>query len=538
MEKILRGPKGFKVPNVSYGEFIYERLRNAPERVVQIDAKSGETLTNHDLLKQSVILSKELMNKNIKINKTIMISSENSNNYFIAVCATIFTGACISPINPAYLEEEIRHCLNISKPQIIFVSRNTEKLIHRIVKSMTSNIELIQLDNDTELNGIDTIHNIINNSKEFLIDNDLYNFKPEKIPRPFEQEVVILYSSGTTGLPKGVMLSSRNLLALWYAKTNIVFAKHLEDAIYLILLPFFHGYGFSLMMFIITVGAQAIVMKSFQPELFCESIEKYRVTTIPLVPPIMVFLAKHPLVSKYNFDSVKDLICGAAPLPIDVRKAVQERLGKNINIRNGYGMTELTVVTSVSPNNPKNIETIGCLFPGIDCKVIDPETSKSLGKHKTGELCFRGDFTMLGYKGDPEATSQTIDNNGWLHTGDLGYYDHDGYLYVVGRLKELIKFNGFQIAPAEIENLLLTHVDVNDAAVFGQDHEAYGQIPVALVVLKPNATSTPEQLCKFINDRVSPQKYLRGGVTIVKSIPKNPSGKILRRELHKLVSKL
>lgn len=527
-EYILNGPPGFELPNVSLGQFIINKLVKNPLRIIQVNATTGEILTSHDLLKKSVRLAVSLDEQyNCKPGDTIAISSENNCNFFVAVCACLFRGACIAPINSTYLKDELHHSLNISKPKIIFVSKKTSKLVIDVIKNLNWNINIIQFENSIESNDI------IKVSKKWP---DEFFYKTEIINNPSENEAFILCSSGTTGLPKGVMLSHRNILAIIYAMECPTFFGEMKNGTILLTPPFFHGYGLATMLSIISRGLTAVFMSSFDPQLFCKTIQKYRIETIPLAPPIMYFLANHPMISKYDFSSVKEIICGAATLSPEILFAVKKRFNNNIIIRNGYGMTELSVAVTISPPY-KTVEpnSIGLLIPGTNCKVIDPSTSLSLGPNKIGELCFNGDHVMIGYKNNYKATCDTIDNNKWLHTGDLGYYDNEKNLYIVGRIKELIKYNGFQISPAEIENYLLKHSCVIDAAVVGKNDEICGQLPVAFVVKKPNSILTADELCQYIDERVSSPKRLRGGIVFINEIPKNSSGKILRKQLEKLL---
>ncbi|XP_015126624.1 4-coumarate--CoA ligase 1 [Diachasma alloeum] len=536
-ERIIRGPPGPKLRNMSVGQLILEQLQTSPLRIVQIDAHTGKILTSHDLLEKSVRLAVALQEWGLNSDDVVAISSETQSNWFVAACAAMYLGNCVAPFNPAYVENEIRHVLMISRPRIIFVSRRTSGSVRRVALTLPWEIEIIQLDEENPIEDIVTVRGMISGGRQWP---DPHRYQAVVVDEPSTREAVILCSSGTTGLPKGVMLSHKNILAASRCAHLLDFVPTGHGIpVVMFFLPLFHGYGLATMLTVIQANATAVMMKSFEPKLFCESVQKYRVTFIPLVPPIMGFLAKHPIVDNYDFSSVREIVCGAAPLSREVLEAVQKRMkNKEMTIRNGYGMTELSVITHISDHFTKKADTLGSAVTGIQLKVIDPETGKCLGPNKTGELCFKGDHVMMGYKGDPRATAETIDSTGWLHTGDLGYYDTDGELFVVGRLKELIKYKGFQIAPAEIENLLMSHDQVEDAAVVGRNDDVAGEIPLAFVVRRKGANVTAEELCRFVNGQLSAQKHLRGGVRFIEAIPKNPGGKILRRELLKLLPKL
>ncbi|KAG5326936.1 4CL1 ligase, partial [Acromyrmex heyeri] len=309
----------------------------------------------------------------------------------------------------------------------------------------------------------------------------------------------------------------------------------------LMLLPFYHGYGIGMMMIGLISRCTMIIMSTFEPKLFLTLIQKYKVTHVPVVPPILTFLAKHPLVDRYDFRSVRELVCGAAPLGKDIVTAVKTRLGIKY-IRNGYGMTELSIVNSVSGRNDDNDDSFenpgtGLLVPGFLSKVVDLETQETLEAGQVGEICCMGEQVMLGYWNNPEATKQTIDQDGWLHTGDIGYFDNKNRLHVIDRVKELIKYKGYQVAPSEIETVLLSHQAIKDAAVTSRPDERNGEISMAFIVKQPDATITAQDVQEFIKQKLSEQKWLHGGVQFVDAIPKNPSGKILRRELRTMISK-
>lgn len=244
-------------------------------------------------------------------------------------------------------------------------------------------------------------------------------------------------------------------------------------------------------------GAQIVLLPKFEEHLFLKTIETYKTNTAFLVPPLLVFLAKSPLVEKYDVSSLLVIACGAAPLSKEISDAVKSRL--NIfALRQGYGMSEMTLSVLAQTEGFDKNGSVGTLRPGVWGKVIDPDTGKALCANQQGEMCFKGSAIMRGYVANKQATNATIDSDGWLHTGDVGYYDNDREWFIVDRLKELIKYKGFQVPPAEIEAILLTHPDVIDAAVIGIPDENAGELPFAFVVRKPNSNLTEKDIINFV----------------------------------------
>ncbi|KAI0228792.1 putative 4-coumarate--CoA ligase 2 [Lamellibrachia satsuma] len=253
------------------------------------------------------------------------------------------------------------------------------------------------------------------------------------------------------------------------------------------------------------------------------------ITILHIVPPIMLFLAKHPTLNVDDFPSVKCIISGAAPCGANSMAEVRDRL--NIpQIRQGYGLTETSPLTHVNPRENYRYDTCGPAVPNTSFKIVDVTTGETLGRRSEGEVCIRGPQVMKGYLDNEKATRETL-KDGWLHTGDFGFADDDGHVVITDRIKELIKYKGLQVAPAELEALLVTHPSVADSAVIGQPDERVGEVPRAYVVLKPNLRVSHDELQKFIAEQVAPYKQLRGGIEFRKEIPKSASGKILRRVL-------
>ncbi|MEZ4615622.1 MAG: AMP-binding protein [Caldilineaceae bacterium] len=291
----------------------------------------------------------------------------------------------------------------------------------------------------------------------------------------------------------------------------------------------YHIYGMIVIMnYALHVGGTVITMPRFDMEQFLSLIQQYKITYMNLVPPLVLGLAKHPLVDKFDLSSLRTIVSGAAPLGAPLEQECSARLG--CIVTQGYGMTEASPVTHFRLYNGGATKpgSIGPVIPNTECQVVDVVSGAALAAGAEGELWVRGPQVMKGYLNNPTASRNTVDDEGWLHTGDIGYVDADGDFYIVDRLKELIKYKGLQVAPAEIEAMLLTHPAIADAAVIGKADEEAGEVPKAFVVLKGEATTA--EIMAFIAERVAPHKRVRE-VEIIPQIPKSASGKILRRLL-------
>jgi acyl-CoA synthetase (AMP-forming)/AMP-acid ligase II len=347
---------------------------------------------------------------------------------------------------------------------------------------------------------------------------------------PHMDLVVLPYSSGTTGLPKGVMLTHYNLVAQLcsaHGRPDIVFPGD-QDTL-LAFLPFFHIYG--IVMFL-TLGlwrvATVVSTPRFDLEQYLDMVQRYGVTYLHLVPPVVIALAKHPIVDKYDLSRARWALSAAAPLGGPAADAFTARLGTQLI--QAYGMTEVSGASHIGSCAPGKIKPTsgGTLLPNTECIVVDPASGQSIERGQQGEIWVRGPIVMRGYLGRQDATAATIDPDGWLHTGDVGYVDDDGDVFIVDRVKELIKYKGLQVAPAELEAILLGHPAVADAAVIPSPDEEAGEVPKAFVVLK---TPTPaEDIMAFVAARVAPHKKIRK-LQFIDAIPKSASGKILRRVL-------
>ncbi|MCN9243280.1 4-coumarate--CoA ligase family protein [Streptomyces sp. RY43-2] len=356
--------------------------------------------------------------------------------------------------------------------------------------------------------------------------------EPEVAIDPVRDIAVLPYSSGTTGTPKGVMLTHRSI-ATNLAQLEPLVPANPGDRL-LAVLPFFHIYGLTtLMNGPLRKGATVVVLPRFDLETFLAAIEKHRITRLCVAPPIVLALAKQPVVDGYDLSSLEHILCAAAPLDAALATSCSRRLGLP-PIGQGYGMTELSPASHAVPLGALNPPpgTVGKLAAGTEMRILSlDDPGKDLGVGEVGEIAIRGPQVMKGYLGRPEATDALIDPEGWLRTGDVGHVDADGWLFVVDRVKELIKYKGYQVAPAELEALLLTHPRIADAAVIGVLDDDHNEIPHAFVVRGQHADDlSAEEVMSYVAERVAPYKRVRG-VTFIDAVPRAASGKILRREL-------
>ena len=355
---------------------------------------------------------------------------------------------------------------------------------------------------------------------------------PDAAPRvaidPALDIAALPYSSGTTGVSKGVMLSHRNLVANMVQSEGALGLS--PDDVVIAVLPFFHVYGMCIIMNLgLLGGATLVTMPRFELEQFLDLLERYRVTRAYVVPPIALALARDPAVEGRDLSALRHIVCGAAPLGADLAEEVAERIGCSVS--QGCGMTEMSPVTHLVPpgSTVRKPGSIGPPIPGTECRLVDPETGRDARPEEPGELWMRGPQVMQGYLGNPKATARMIDHQGWLHSGDVAAVDEEGWFTIVDRVKELIKYKGFQVAPAELEAILISHPQVADCAVIGVPDEEAGELPKAFVVPASDDLDI-DALAAFLAEQVAPHKRVRA-IELVAEIPKSPSGKILRRLL-------
>jgi acyl-CoA synthetase (AMP-forming)/AMP-acid ligase II len=521
---IFRSPyPELELPNVALTPFVLSGARARGDKPALIDAVSGRTITYAQLFESVQSVAAGLSARGFRKGDVFAIYSPNIPEYAVAFHAVSLIGGTLTTLNPVYTADEAAHQLKDARARYLLT---TPALLDKATEA-ASHAHIEEIFVFGEAAGATPFHALYAND---AAGDGQSVVVPQVEIDPHEDVVVLPYSSGTTGLPKGVMLTHENLIA----NTLQVQACDLirEDDTLVCVLPLFHIYGMVVIMNVgLYTGARIVVMPRFDLESFLKIMQDYGVTLAHVVPPIMLALAQHPSVDNYDLSKLRTLFSGAAPLSEKLARACSERL--HCSIRQGYGMTETSPAIHLTPSNPdwSNYGSIGQCVPSTECKIVDVETGEPRGYGQEGEICMRGPQMMKGYLNRPEATAATIDADGWLHTGDIGYCDEEGHFFIVDRLKELIKYKGMQVAPAELEALLLTHPSVADAAVVPLADEEAGELPKAFVVRKAGADAlTPDDLMAYVAAQVAPYKKIRQ-LEFIEQIPKSASGKILRRLL-------
>ncbi|XP_039261704.2 uncharacterized protein LOC120337870 [Styela clava] len=505
------------IPEVPLHEYILKKIQNYGDDIAMVDYTRGESITFRQVHDQIRRCASALYKRGMRKGDVVAICSSNRVEYAIIILAAAACGGISTTCNPVYQKAEILQQFRLSKPNIVFCDSEAFQRMRDIAEDLPTLREVYTFG---ETQGSISYNTLVHN-------DDGKDFPRVQIDTK-EDLLLLPYSSGTTGLPKGVMLTHHNLMAQMIL-TVVVFYQTRCSSYYMVV-PMFHTFGYSMTLYMLMQGTKNVFDSRFEVERLLKALETHKVTHFSAVPPIMLKLAQTDLDKKYDLSSLQRMVSGAAPTAPSLITEIQEKY--NILVTQSYGMTEMVPLAMADPL-VKKLNSVGNIAPNTIIKVIDIETGKELGIGEDGEIVAKGPQMMKGYLQNPDATARTIDLEGWIHTGDIGHYDENGMLYVVDRLKELIKYKGFQVAPAELEALLLTHPDILDAAVIGVPHPDAGEVPKAFIV-KRDAALTAEDVEWFVAKELAHYKKLRGGVEFLETIPKSPSGKILRRELRKL----
>jgi len=503
-------------------------------------------MTFKQFKEQVDIFATALKNLGVKKGDRVALYAYNSIEWEIAFYGLEKAGATLVPMNPLFKETEVKYEANDSGAETIIVFQPLYPIV-AAVKDKTNLKTIIILETEEKKENLKIPEGTIGWSelmKNTKPDPPEYNFDPE------EDLAALMYTSGTTGLPKGTMLTHYNIVANLIQGGLVYELSDFDVAI--TVLPLYHIYGLNVCMNqAIWLGASQVIMPRFEVKEYSELLEKYRVTYSLCVPPIFLAVVRHleePGVRDYNWEDLKVVNNGGAPIPLELLDSFYELAkkkcnAKNVTIQHGWGLTEASPVVAVNPMSRPKMECQGTLIPDTFHKIIDLETGEELPKRgDVGELVIKGPQVMKGYWNRPEATENAFwtdpeTGEKWLKTGDMAYIDEEEYEHLLDRIKEMIKYKGWSIAPAELEDLLFNNPHVSDAAVIGKPSKELdvGEIPKAFIILKPESLGrvSEQQIIDWVAERISAYKKIRE-VEFVDEIQKSASGKILRRELVKL----
>jgi acyl-CoA synthetase (AMP-forming)/AMP-acid ligase II len=502
-----------QIPDVPLHELVLADAGRRADASALVDGPSGRTLTYGQLAGGVRRVAAGLAARGLGKGDVFAIHSPNLPEYALAFYGVCAAGGVNTTISPLYTVDELTFQLRDAGAR--FLLTVPPFLDRALAAAGAAGVEEVFVLGEAE--GATPFSSLLTAGDT-----------PPAVEFDTATDLVSLpYSSGTTGLPKGVMLTHRNLVAN-LAQCRPVLVSREGDRL-IAVLPFFHIYGqVVLMAAALWQGATLVTMPRFDLEDFLRILQEQHITQGYLVPPIVLALAKHPMVDKYDLSPLRFIMSGAAPLDADLELACAGRL--DCDVMQGWGLTETSPVLTTNAGAPLGVRhgSVGVLLPNTELRVVDPATGADVGRNDDGELVARGPQVMKGYLNSPQATADMLDPDGWLHTGDLGHVDDDGYVYVVDRVKELIKYKGLQVAPAELEAVVLAHPAVADVAVVPSPDEEAGEVPKAFVVAR--TPLEPEEVMAFVAERVAPYKRLRR-VEFVDEIPKSLSGKILRRVL-------
>eukprot|EP00253_Pinus_taeda_P015713 PITA_15713 len=516
------------IPNhLPLHSYCFEKLDELREKPCLIQGATGKIYSYGEVELICRKVASGLAKLGFKKGDVVMLLLPNCPEFVFVFLGASMAGAIATTANPFYTPSDIAKQSVASGTRLIVTYAACVEKLRDLMEN--HGIQVITIDSPPE--GCESI--------SLLLEGDESEYCPDVQQ---DDTVALLYSSGTTGLPKGVMLTHKGLvssLAQQVDGENPNVYLHSEDVM-LCVLPLFHIFSLnSVLLCSLRAGSAILLMHKFEIGNLLHLVQRFKVTVAPVVPPIVLAFAKNTLVEGYDLSSIRIVMSGAAPLGKELEDALRLRLPK-ATLGQGYGMTEAGPVLSMClafarEPFPMKSGSCGTVVRNAQMKIAHPDTGASLPYNQPGEICIRGPQIMKGYLNDAESTARTIDEDGWLHTGDIGYIDDDDEVFIVDRLKEIIKYKGFQVPPAELEDILITHPSIADAAVIPQKDEAAGEVPVAFVVRSNGFDVTEDEIKQFVAKQVVFYKKLHK-VYFIHAIPKSPAGKILRKDLRAKLS--
>ena len=497
-----------EIPRTSLTSFVLRHAREHASEIATVDVSGRTSYTFAELATQMRRAARGLREMGFRKGDVLAILAPNVPEYPIVYHAAALAGGIIVALNPLDTSDDLVDRLEEAGARfLVTVPHEMAKVTGLLDRTDVEQVVVIG-----EADGATPLAALV--AHDEIVETSLY---------PSDEVVTVLHSSGSTGLPKGVLLTHRNMIAKALLTSMVAPTGPGERA--LAMPPFHHAFGLSMMMNAsLYQGTALVTMERFDPEAFLRAVEEHRITRLYIVPTIAVLLAKSPLVDRFDLSSLRSIVSGGASLDPEIARLVRERIGCEIG--QGYGLTEAMVSFMQPPDAGSG--SVGRTAPGVECKIVDATTGQELGRNEHGEILVRGPHVMKGYLNAPEATARVLEPDGFLHTGDLGYVDDDGELFIVDRIKELIKYKGQQVSPVELEAILMRHPKITDAAVIGVPDEESSEIPKGFIVTAEVITA--QEIMDWVAERVAPYKKIRQ-IEFIDKIPRTPVGKIERRTL-------
>ncbi|XP_050718767.1 uncharacterized protein LOC126999811 isoform X5 [Eriocheir sinensis] len=514
------------LPSGNAAAYVLETAKEWPNRTALECSLTGRSYTYGQLVDAVARWGGQLLRLGLRRGDTLAVMMLNCPEYPVVVLGALSVGMSYTGINPAYTAEEVRRQLQDSGASLVVHDNHTGKVVEVALALLKKPLPRILNTDSSPPAGVVSLRGLLQDSAVAFVD-------PVEVSG---KEVALLpYSSGTMGKPKGVEVShgavSSNVAMYTHPSFFPPTARpESQHETFLCFLPFYHVYGLlPIMSSGLRKGVKIVTVPKFEPDAFVPLIMKHKVSFLHTVPPVLNFLMQSPAVTPESMASVWYALCGAAPVSQTAAQALKEKMDKPMIFQEGYGMTE-ALITHITPLSSTNLSLK--TLPNVKMKVVDMDTQEALPANQEGEICFLTPSRMNGYINNEAATRDTIDEEGWVHSGDIGLYDEDGGFRIVDRAKDLIKVKGLQVAPSELEEELLQHPKVREVGVVGIPHDRLGEAPRAFVVTSSPATE--KEIQEFLATRLAPHKQLAGGVVFISELPKNPTGKILRRQLRQL----
>ncbi|SDC36878.1 Acyl-CoA synthetase (AMP-forming)/AMP-acid ligase II [Geodermatophilus telluris] len=518
-----------EIPDLSVPEFVLAGGASRPDSPALVDGLTGDSISHGQLATYVDRVAAALAARGLRKGDVVAVLCPNTMWYPVVFHGIARAGCVMSPINSLYTAHEVAFQLKDSGAKVLIT---VSPFLDRALEA----VEQSPVDEVVVMDGAEGHASLLD-----LISSDAPSVEVDIDPAT--DLVTLPYSSGTTGLPKGVMLTHRNLVAN-VSQSRPLVELHEGDERIIAVLPFFHIYGLTVLMNQgLQWGGTVVTLPRFDLEQFLRTIQDQEITRAFVAPPIVLALAKHPMVDQFDLSSLRSITSGAAPLDEALAQAAQDRLRKGaadgVVVAQGYGMTELSPVSHTTPDATRLPEgatsvpkgSVGLALPNTECRLVDPSTGEDAAPGERGELWVRGPQVMKGYLNNEKATRETLDDEGWLHTGDVAIVDENGCYTVVDRVKELIKYKGYQVAPAELEAVLVNNPAIADAAVIGvKDADSGEELPKAFVVRAPGAEISEQEVMDYAAERLAPHKKIRA-VEFIEQVPKSAAGKILRKDL-------